>query len=89
MKKANSTTRAVSASTNRSRSGVGRLLLAVLAGMTILFAGLEVAGSVESVVGAPTLQPPAELPREWVWQRRAVSFDGMFRGSNDRQPSRR
>lgn len=33
---------------------------------------------------APELSAPLELPREWIWQREALTFEQMFRRKRER-----
>jgi len=54
------------------------LLVAVLAKVAYPVVQARSVTTPEAPAAAESLQP-AELPREWRWERKAVTFDGMFR----------
>lgn len=57
---------------------LGLLLATVLAEIRQV---AQAAGAGSQPRAASTAAPAPELPREWVWQREAVSFEPMFRSA--------
>jgi hypothetical protein len=65
-----------------------RMLIALLIGglavLTVTLSSVDSLGfqgwqaSVEEVQEPTTSRTPHELPREWRWERKAITFDHMF-----------
>ncbi len=60
--------------------GSAAFLLGLLAGA----APSHAPGTGATDLGAPALNAPPELPREWVWEREALTFEQMFRRKEER-----
>ncbi|MCA9555339.1 MAG: hypothetical protein KC933_35230 [Myxococcales bacterium] len=50
-----------------------------LVGSSVVCAARSDAGIETATMASPPVQQRPELPREWVWKKDAVRFDGMFR----------
>ena len=50
---------------------LGLILSETLNGFTV--------GAPAEIIPAVASAPPAEIPREWQWQRETISFDDMYR----------
>ncbi len=62
---------------NRRNGWVQLAVLAVLAALATPFALAAVREQAKPAVRAPS----PELPREWRWHKKAVTFDDMFAGA--------
>ncbi len=60
--------------------GSAAFLLGLLAGA----APSHAPGTAATDLRAPALNASPELPREWVWEREALTFEHMFRRTGER-----